>query len=145
MDNVCFKKIYCIDNLDFKIYSNNMGKSFKKSEKGGGKVSIEIIKVIKEAEEKAETIKKDAAQQAKQIITNTNAQAQEIIDKAHESAEASSSNVIKEAEAEGQKLYDEIIKKASIECESILQNASSNLDDAATIILERIVKASGNS
>lgn len=108
-------------------------------------MSIEIIKVIKEAEEKAETIKKDAAQQAKQIITNTNVQAQEIIDKAHESAESSSSSVIKAAEAEGQKLYDEIINKASIECENILQNASSNLDDAATIILERIVKASGNS
>lgn len=108
-------------------------------------MSIEIIKVIKEAEEKAETIKKDAAQQAKQIITNSNAQAQDIIEKAHETAESSSSNILSGAEAEGQKLYDEIINKTTIECESILQNAKNSFNDAATIILERIVKDSGNS
>jgi hypothetical protein len=52
---------------------------------------------------------------------------------------------LKIAESEGQLLYDDIIKKAAVECENILRKADNNMDDAASIILERIVKASGNS
>ncbi len=108
-------------------------------------MSIEIIKVIKEAEEKAEHIKKEAAQQAKQIITDANTEAQQIIEEAREYSESKSTEILRAAEAEGQLLYDGIINDASKECESILKKADKNMDDAASIILERIVKASGNS
>jgi len=114
-------------------------------DRGGGIVSIEIIKVIKEAEENADVIKKEAALQAKQIITNANVQALKILDEARENAEFKSSEVLKAAESEGQLLYDGIISDASKECENILKNAEANMDNAASIILERIVKASGNS
>lgn len=108
-------------------------------------MSIEIIKVIKEAEEKAEIIKKEATQQAKQIITNANLQALQIIDEARELSETKSSDILKVAESEGQHLYDGIINNAAKECENILVSADKKMDDAASIILERIVKTSGNS
>lgn len=108
-------------------------------------MSIEIIKVIKEAEEKAEVIKKEATQQAKQIITNANLQALQIIDEARELSESKSDQVLKVAESEGQHLYDDIINNAAKECENILEKADKKMDDAASIILERIVKTSGNS
>lgn len=108
-------------------------------------MSIEIIKVIKEAEDKAELIKKEALQQAKQIIANANAEAIKILDEARESSETRSTEVLKTAEADAQLLYDGIINDASKECENILKKADENMDDAASIILERIVKTSGNS
>lgn len=108
-------------------------------------MSIEIIKVIKEAEEKAEVIKKEAVQQSKQIIANANAKAINISDEAREFSESKCTEILKAAESEGQLLYDGIINNATKECESILKNADKNMDDAASIILERIVKASGNS
>ncbi|HAQ40309.1 MAG TPA: hypothetical protein DCM73_05410 [Clostridiales bacterium] len=108
-------------------------------------MSIEIIKVIKEAEEKAEMVKKEAVKQSKQVITDANAQAQQIIDEARKRAESESSEVLKVAESEGQLLYDGIINNAAKECENILKKADENMDDAASIILERIVNASGNS
>lgn len=108
-------------------------------------MSIEIIKVIKEAEEKAELIKKEALQQSKQIIADANAEAIRILDEAREFSESKSTEVLKAAESEGQLLYDGIINDAKNECEGILKKADKNMDDAASIILERIVKASGNS
>lgn len=108
-------------------------------------MSIEIIKVIKETEEKAELIKKEAVQQSKQIIVDANAEAIGILDEAREFSEAKSMEVLKAAESEGQLLYDGIINDASKECENILKKADENMDDAASIILERIVKTSGNS
>ncbi|MEL7649652.1 MAG: hypothetical protein AAGU76_16275 [Sedimentibacter sp.] len=108
-------------------------------------MSIEIIKVIKEAEEKAESIKKEAAQQAKQIITNANAQALQIVEEAGELAESKRTDVLKAAESQGQLLYDSIISDAAKKCDDILKCADQNMDKAASIILERIVKAGGNS
>ena len=108
-------------------------------------MSIEIIKVIKETEEKAEIIKREAAQQAKQIISNANLEAGRILDEARELSESKSSEILKAAESEGQSLYDEIINKSSDECKGILNKAEENMDSAASIILERIVKTSVNS
>lgn len=108
-------------------------------------MSIEVIKVIREAEEKAETIKKEASQKAKQIIANANVEASQILEKAHNTARSKSSDVLKAAESEGQILYDGIINNASKECENIFSKAESKMDNAASIILERIVKAGVNS
>lgn len=108
-------------------------------------MSIEIIKVIKEAEDKADALKKEANQQAKQVITNANTQALKILEEARLVAESKSFETIKIAESESQLLYDNIINNATTECNNTLKTAEKNMDVAATIILERIVKASGNS
>jgi V/A-type H+-transporting ATPase subunit G/H len=108
-------------------------------------VSIEVIKVIKEAEEKAEAIKKDAAVQAKSVITNANALAQSILDEAKKTAQSHRSEVLSKAESEGQLLYDSIINDAAKKSDVLCQKANDNMNDAASIILERIVKTSGNN
>ena len=108
-------------------------------------MSIEVLKLIKEAEDKAELIKKEAAQQAKQIAANANAETSRILDEAMIKAESNRSDVIKGAESEAQLIYDEIIKEAEIKCKDIIKGAESNMDNAVSIILERIVKTNGNS
>ena len=108
-------------------------------------MSIEVIKVIKEAEEKAEAIKKDAAVQAKSVITNTNALAQSILEDAKKTAQSHRAEVLSKAESEGQLLYDGIINDAAKECDILCQKANDNMNNAASIILERIVKTSDNS
>lgn len=108
-------------------------------------MSIEVIKVIKEAEDKAEAIKKDAAAQSKLIITNANTLAQSILDDAKKSAEQNRTEVLSKAESEGQLLYDGIVNDAAKECDLLCQKANDNMNEAASIILERIVKTSDNS
>lgn len=108
-------------------------------------MSIEVIKVIKEAEEKAEAIKRDAAVQAKSVITNTNALAQSILEDAKKTAQSHRAEVLSKAESEGQLLYDGIINDAAKECDILCQKANDNMNNAASIILERIVKTSDNS
>nr|WP_312576511.1 hypothetical protein [Sedimentibacter sp.] len=108
-------------------------------------MSIEVLKLIKEAEEQAELIKKEAAQHVKQIATNANAETSRILDEASAKAESSKLDVIKVAESEAQLIYDQIINEAETKCKDILQSAESNMDKAVSIILERIVKTNGNS
>lgn len=118
---------------------------FEVVNKGGGEVSIEVIKKIRDAEEKAEAIKKDGTQKAKQIIVSANTQAQKIVEEAHRDSDFASSALLKKAEAEGQKLYDDIVKKADEECESILNKAAKNMETAVSTIVERIVMTGGYS
>jgi V/A-type H+-transporting ATPase subunit G/H len=108
-------------------------------------VSIEILKLIKEAEDKAELIKKEASLQVKQIVANANAETSRILDEATVKAESNKSDVIKGAESEARLVYDKIIKEAEIKCKDILKIAEANMDNAVSIILERIVKTNGNS
>ncbi len=108
-------------------------------------MSIEIIKAIRDAEEKAEVSKKEAVSRAKQVVADANAQAQQIIDEAREKSRLEGLVFLKNAESEGQLLYDNIIDRAAKECEGILKKADENMDYAASIILERIVKTSGDS
>lgn len=108
-------------------------------------MSIEILKLIKEAEDKAESTKKEAVQQSKQIAANANVEASRILDEAKAKAESNKLDIIKGAESEAQLIYDKIIKEAEIKCKDILKNTEANMNDAVSIILERIVKTNGNS
>lgn len=108
-------------------------------------MSLRNIKQIKEAEEKAELLKKEAITQAKQIIASANEEASIILDEAKKRAETNRLNFLKNAESEGQKLYDDIIKEAQTECDNVLKKADVNMEEASSIILERIVKTSGDS
>lgn len=108
-------------------------------------MSIEILKVIKEAEEKAEIIKKEALLKSKEIIANANSEALNILNEAMEKAETGRMDVMAKAQLEGQELYETIINEAKIKCDNILMQADKNMDHASSIILERIVKTSGNS
>lgn len=108
-------------------------------------MSIEVIKAVGEAEKKAENIKKEASIQAKSIITDANAEAQNILEKAKKTAASNRESVISKAESDGQILYENIINDASKECDEISKLANDNMSNVASIILERIVKTSGNS
>lgn len=104
-----------------------------------------MIKVIREAEERAESIKKESQLKAKQIISNANSEALNILDETRKRAEADRLDVLEKVQAEGQVLYEAIINEAKIKCDNILSQADKNMDEASSIILERIVKSDGNS
>ena len=67
------------------------------------------------------------------------------MDEAKKTAESHRTDVLSKAESEGQLLYDGIINDAAKECDIISNTANDNMNSAASIILERIVKTSDNS
>lgn len=115
------------------------------NKKGGGDLSIEVIKVIKDTENAAESIKKDAYLQSKQIIMDANSNATKIVEDAINQVAINRKNVFKVTESESQILYEKIIEEATNNCTIVKEKASRKINEAADIILERIVKSNGNS
>lgn len=106
--------------------------------------SIELIKVINEAEKQADKIKKDGAQEAKQIIAEANKRASQIIVDSEDKADAEYNLAISRAELEAKKVYDDIIEQTSEKSKMLLSNAENNIQDGVKVILERIVKSNVN-
>lgn len=106
--------------------------------------SIELIKVINEAEEQADKIKKDGVQEAKQIVADANRKASQLILEAEDKADAEYNLEISKAEEEAGKVYDDIIEQTSEKSRVILSEAEKNIQAGVKVVLERIVKSNVN-
>ncbi|MED9947020.1 MAG: hypothetical protein U0J50_02085, partial [Peptacetobacter hiranonis] len=117
--------------------------NFKKT--GGEEMSsIELIKVINEAEEQADKIKKDGVQEAKQIVADANKRASQLILEAEDKADAEYNLAISKAEEEAGKVYDDTIEQTSEKSRVILSEAEKNIQAGVKVVLERIVKSNVN-
>lgn len=106
--------------------------------------SIELIKVINEAEEQADKIKKDGVQEAKQIVADANKRAAQLILEAEDKADAEYNLAISKAEVEAGKIYDDTIEQTSEKSRMILSEAEKNIQSGVKVVLERIVKSNVN-
>lgn len=106
--------------------------------------SIELIKVINEAEKQADKIKKDGVQEAKNIIAEANKRASQIIADSEDKADAEYNLAINKAELDAEKVYDSIIEQTSEKSRILLSNAEKNIQDGVKVVLERIVKSNVN-
>ncbi len=106
--------------------------------------SIELIKVINEAEKQADKIKKDGVQEAKNIVAEANKRASQIIADAEDKADAEYNLAISRAELDAEKVYNDIIEQTSEKSRILLSNAENNIKAGVEVVLERIVKSNVN-
>ncbi|MPM54867.1 hypothetical protein SDC9_101650 [bioreactor metagenome] len=103
-------------------------------------MSIELIKTIKEVEQNADQLIKDAKAEAKQLNLVAQNEAASMTKQIQDQAEAEVAVIIAQANQDAQKRYDEIIEKTIHECTQLKDNARKNLDKAVNIVYERVVK-----
>ena len=108
-------------------------------------MSMEVIKEIKATEAIAEEKIKSAQQQGKDAILQAEEQAERLIaeavnneiSKGRQTVEAAEKEAVKEAETK---------KKQNLKvCEELRQSAQSKMQQAVTLVMERIVSLDGNS
>jgi vacuolar-type H+-ATPase subunit H len=99
-----------------------------------------MVKEIRDAESKAEQIKKDAAIQAKQIGQDSQRACQAVIEKANAQAAMLRTDALAQADTEAEKEGELRRAKVTQQCEEIIKAASSKTDRAVSIIVERIIK-----
>lgn len=103
-------------------------------------MAIEQIKLIKEAEAKAEEIRKASAAECKQMLADAERDAAKQVEQARMEAEDTYREILAKAEAEAQIGFNVIIDKAEAECDALSLRAEKNLDSAVSMIVGRIVK-----
>lgn len=108
-------------------------------------MSLDAINAIRETEEQAEQIRKDAAQKARDMVQQAAAE-----------TDIRNENAIRQAQADGEALLENARRQALEEisrmndenekvCRLITSQAEERLNEAAAFILGRVVKTYGHS
>lgn len=108
-------------------------------------MSANALEKLRETEKQAEEIKKEALVSAADIIAKAKADAEVLLAEEHKKAVESVSIIISNEE---EKARNEVAKEKEIlksEIEAIKILASEKLEYAAELVLERIIRADGNS
>ena len=112
---------------------------------GADNLSIDAIRSIKEAEEKAEQMIRQASAEARQIIADAEKQSVKLVEQAVEEAEAKARDILAEAEKEAEVEIEQLKKGIMQENLIIKEQASKKIKNAVDIIIGRIVKVHVNS
>ena len=97
-----------------------------------------VIEMIKNAEEKAVSIRREASADARNIINEAPLDYQQTLDKTTEECRALLVSQREQAEFDGEKKAREVIEEYKEKAEKLCADARINLDSAATYILERL-------
>ena len=106
---------------------------------------VEELSKIKECEDKAEKIRKDARTRFGKDIEEARTEAEGLIEQAETKAAEIRENAIKLGEKESGRNYDASIEQARKEAARLTEKAKPNMQKAVAFIVERIVKVCGNN
>lgn len=103
-------------------------------------MSLELVKEIKDAEVKAESLKKEAAAQAKQIALDCQKACSALLEKAQAQAKMQKKEALQEAELAADQEGAARRAQVASQCEAIAKAAAARMDKAVDTVVERIVK-----
>ena len=130
--------------LDFlgKLYYNNMVAHILifSSKKGGENMALEAIQTVAQAEAKAKADREAAAVQAKQKLAEAQREANQTAEQARQQAREGARLMMSQAEEKAAQATREELERAKADCETLKQNAQGRLEEAAQLIVGRVVE-----
>jgi len=113
----------------------------KKGEKGGGNMSLEVMKQVTEAEQVSQTRKAEALAAAKKTVADAERAGQAGLEEARARAQEQVKAFMQEAEAQAQKQTDRILTETKNACKALQASAEGRMSQAAALIVRRVVNA----
>ena len=102
-------------------------------------MSLEAIKKVTETEQISLQRKAEAAQQAKKTVAEAERAGQELLERSRQEAEAKVKEFMADAEQRAAAHADEVMKETELACKQLRQEAEGRLDEAAALIVRRVV------
>ena len=107
--------------------------------KGGDGMSLEAVQRVTEAEEKARARRAEAAEACRKLVADAEAAGQARLDQARREAEAQAAKALADAEAAAATDAQAVEQETQKACDTLRQAAAGRLDDAAALIIRRVV------
>lgn len=102
-------------------------------------MSIDLIKAIKDAEEKADQIIKQSLTDARQMVADAENQSVILVEQAMEQAFIKANDIITNAEKSAVEEISQIKEEITHECNLLRKQASNKIEAAVNLICGRIV------
>jgi len=102
-------------------------------------MSMEYLKQIREKEEHADKLRRDALAEAKRVVSMATDEATALVERVQGEAESSYKKALIAASDEAAADYDNIISQAHWEHSMLLKTAEENTDKAIAVIVGKVV------
>ena len=103
-------------------------------------MALEAIQTVTQAEAKAKADREAAVVQAKQKVADAQREAKQAVEQARQQAREEARRMMAEAEDKAAKLTQEELARAAADCVALRQNARGRLEEAAQLIVGRVVE-----
>lgn len=100
----------------------------------------EAIKKVTQTEQDSQKRREAAAAEGKQQVAQAQKSARALLEQSRQEAEAQAKQMMREAEEKAAQLADGILASAQQDCEVLKQEARKRLDEAAALIVEKVVR-----
>ena len=103
-------------------------------------MALEAIQTVTQAEAKARADREAAAAQVKQRLSDAQREAKQTVEAARQKANEEARKMMAEAEEKAAQLTRQELERAGADCEVLKQNARGRLEQAAQLIVGRVVE-----
>ena len=111
----------------------------KTDAEGGEEMSLEAIKKVTETEQDILARKAEAAATAKKLVADADKAGRELVESARREAEEKVKGFMKDAEARAAEHNKAVLAQAAQACDALRASAETRLDEAAALIVRRVV------
>lgn len=108
-------------------------------------MAVEVVKEIRDAEARADELKKRAAESAKQTVNASSEEAEKRYADALEEAEKAFHETVRAKEGEAKSKASQMLDDSSKRCRTVSNVDPDRMNRAVELIIERIVKPDVNS
>lgn len=103
-------------------------------------MAMDAIKKVTETEQDFQKRREAAAAEGKQQVAQAQKDGRRIVEEARQTAEAQVRQMMADADGKAAQKAQEIMAAAQKDCEGLKQQARTHLDQAAALIVEKVVK-----
>lgn len=108
-------------------------------------MSAEVIRNIRQAEQQAENIRQEAMLKAREILAQAEEQGRDILERETQDAKKEGAKLIESERARTEEEVGRLNEESDVRCEQMTFQARAKKDEAASYIMERIVKSYGDN
>lgn len=119
--------------------TTTVNQSVDGTEKGGENMVMDSIQEVTETEARAKERRDAAVAKNKQLLIDAQKEARQIVAKARQEGEAKARQMMAEAEAQAAEATEQVLVQARQACETLKADARTHLDQAAELIVEKVV------
>ena len=103
------------------------------------KMTMEALEKVVQTEQSSQKQREESLAAAKQAVAEARKEGTRLVEEAQARGEDAARQMMKEAEQEAAKIAGEVLEQADVDCGALRQAAAKRLDQAAALIVERVV------
>lgn len=101
---------------------------------------LDAVKEIQSLEQRAEQERTDARGRARKLVADARRDGEALVSETKKAAAKADADALKTCEQQAKQRHDVALQEAEAQCRSLRHHAAENMDEAVSLIVEKVVR-----